>query len=536
MPDGGWRRPGRRGLPRTTAPKKWGSNTPSPSCAIAILTVLWSMSSLRMMSMNIDFSSRSRHVLGWWSDDGDGGGGRGRGRDDVVDRTMIETMRSLISSTPVQVRYNITISGGPHHMVGYKFDHCEVSCNYVVGGDGGGRDGGTADPVDGHFDRDISLTMESIANYPEHDYATSKRDHRIVMNTQLISDIPMHYNNWDYQYLRPIEYDAKPEITMASAFVSNCGAKSFRMRAIEALRMHNVTIEQYGKCDRTRAAHNNDKSAALSRHVFTLAFENSEEEDYVTEKFFQAYEAGTIPVYLGAPNVDDYAPMSETYLHLRDMDDVPNVANRMHEIANDPELYRHYLRYKTLGLSDKFLALTDMTVPHTFCQACYAYADDKNDQHDRGRTRVGSNDDNDDNNNATTSHSCRMTIPNTSTTVRRYYVRERTQFVYRDLFVTSKTDDLDDVTYDDFLANLHDAFRGYRPTWTYYRDEMGRNARDDANRTAPFRLRIYRICDRHTNVKTCLYSNDSPLVLRDDSSLRRWLIQNPCGELAVVFV
>ena len=136
--------------------------------------------------------------------------------------------------------------------------------------------------------------------------------------------------------------------------------------------------------------------------------------------------------------------------------------------------------------------------------------------------------------------SCRATIPSraSTTTVHRYYVRERTQFVYRDLFVSSKFESFDDVTYDGFLANLIGVvFDSYRPTWTYYRDERGHNLKDGGgNATEPFALRVHRICDRYTNVKTCLYSNDSPLVLRDDVSLRKWLAENPCGELAVVFV
>jgi hypothetical protein len=33
-----------------------------------------------------------------------------------------------------------------------------------------------------------------------------------------------------------------------------------------------------------------------------LAFENNEIEDYVTEKLINAYQAGTVPIYMGSPN------------------------------------------------------------------------------------------------------------------------------------------------------------------------------------------------------------------------------------------
>ena len=46
----------------------------------------------------------------------------------------------------------------------------------------------------------------------------------------------------------------------------------------------------------------------LRRYPFYLAFENSDETDYVSEKVFHALEAGVLPVYAGAPNVADFVP------------------------------------------------------------------------------------------------------------------------------------------------------------------------------------------------------------------------------------
>lgn len=41
-----------------------------------------------------------------------------------------------------------------------------------------------------------------------------------------------------------------------------------------------------------------NKVEALKRYKFSLAFENSNEEDYVTEKFFQSLVAGINPDYI----------------------------------------------------------------------------------------------------------------------------------------------------------------------------------------------------------------------------------------------
>jgi hypothetical protein len=45
-----------------------------------------------------------------------------------------------------------------------------------------------------------------------------------------------------------------------------------------------------------------------------LAFENNNVTDYVTEKIFNVYRAGAVPVYMGAPNIDVRPP---TRLYLR---------------------------------------------------------------------------------------------------------------------------------------------------------------------------------------------------------------------------
>lgn len=50
------------------------------------------------------------------------------------------------------------------------------------------------------------------------------------------------------------------------------------------------------------------KIALYSQYKFVIAFENSRQEDYVTEKLYDPLLAGAVPIYLGAPNVDNYLP------------------------------------------------------------------------------------------------------------------------------------------------------------------------------------------------------------------------------------
>jgi hypothetical protein len=50
------------------------------------------------------------------------------------------------------------------------------------------------------------------------------------------------------------------------------------------------------------------KFAVLQRYEFCLCFENMRMEGYITEKIFDCLYAGTIPLYLGAPDILDYIP------------------------------------------------------------------------------------------------------------------------------------------------------------------------------------------------------------------------------------
>jgi hypothetical protein len=53
------------------------------------------------------------------------------------------------------------------------------------------------------------------------------------------------------------------------------------------------------------------------------------EEDYVTEKFFHALAAGSVPVVVGAPNTGDFAPAPNSYLHIGSVEEIPRVAEKM---------------------------------------------------------------------------------------------------------------------------------------------------------------------------------------------------------------
>jgi hypothetical protein len=60
-----------------------------------------------------------------------------------------------------------------------------------------------------------------------------------------------------------------------------------------------------------------DKTRVLSGYRFAICFENTSFEGYITEKIFDCFVAGCIPVYSGAPDIADAVP-SEAFISATD--------------------------------------------------------------------------------------------------------------------------------------------------------------------------------------------------------------------------
>ena len=72
-----------------------------------------------------------------------------------------------------------------------------------------------------------------------------------MMTTSLSSDVPVGYFSWaEYDIMAPVQ--PKTERAIAAAFISNCGARNFRLQALEALMRTRIKIDSYGGCHRNR--------------------------------------------------------------------------------------------------------------------------------------------------------------------------------------------------------------------------------------------------------------------------------------------
>lgn len=78
------------------------------------------------------------------------------------------------------------------------------------------------------------------------------------------------------------------------------------------------------------------KMDTLSQYRFSLCFENMPMLGYVTEKIFDCFYAGTVPVYLGAQDISDLIP-ADAYIDMRDFgsDNYEAMWNHVREMPDD---------------------------------------------------------------------------------------------------------------------------------------------------------------------------------------------------------
>ncbi|KAI3947709.1 hypothetical protein MKX01_034374 [Papaver californicum] len=383
-----------------------------------------------------------------------------------------------------------------------EWDTCSVGCHFGHKiGDDKTPDAAFGQPGDGV--PGILRSMESSHYYSENNVAQARgKGYKVIMTTSLSSDVPVGYFSWaEYDIMAPLM--PKTEKALAAAFISNCGARNFRLQALEMLEKSNIPIDSYGGCHRNRNGAV-DKVDALRRYKFSLAFENSNEEDYVTEKFFQSLIAGSVPVVVGAPNIMEFAPSPISVLHIKTLEDVPSVARTMKYLAENPEAYNQSVRWKYDGPSDSFKALVDMAAVHSSCRLCIHLATKILEAEEKrpGLRR----------------RPCKCNKG--SQTVYHLYARERGRFKVESIFLRYAN-----VT----LAGLESAvlakFKSLNhvPVWKGERPEKIKGDKE---------LKVYKIYPLGLTQRQALYS----FKFKGDADLKNYVKTNPCAKFEVVFV
>ncbi len=94
------------------------------------------------------------------------------------------------------------------------------------------------------------------------------------------------------------------------------------------------------------------KNEVLRRYKFAICYENARDiPGYITEKIFDCFFAGCVPIYLGAPNVTAHIP-SETFIDKRNFRTYEELYRYIKDMP-DAEYIDYLDAIKNFVLSDK---------------------------------------------------------------------------------------------------------------------------------------------------------------------------------------
>lgn len=157
------------------------------------------------------------------------------------------------------------------------------------------------------------------------------------------------------------------------AIISSHINKSGRQEYLQELMQH-IQIDSYGKLFNNRKMEKDTgketKMELYSRYQFVIAFENSCATDYVTEKFFDPLVAGAVPIYLGAPNIDEFAPGKNCFVDTRKFNSPKALADFITACCRNIDQYQQFFEWKKAPLSPSFVAKASKQEVNPFIRIC----------------------------------------------------------------------------------------------------------------------------------------------------------------------
>ena len=242
----------------------------------------------------------------------------------------------------------------------------------------------------------VGMSMESAGYYDDMKDPSYMALFNITMTYRLDSDIVTHYFS-DRESFYSMPNASEHRLDEVAYINSNCFTPNHRNTFVREL-MKLYPVKSYGKClhnmsgtkqqsdefaepENLSEAPQVDKMATLRQHKFCIAIENTNERDYVSEKLWQTFEAGCLPIIAGPINVvEDFLPHPKAAIVI-DIETtiVEDLTELLRRLASDPTEYAKYMEWRTMPkdkLSKGYLRLLALQKrPSTQCQLCRKVAE-----------------------------------------------------------------------------------------------------------------------------------------------------------------
>ncbi|CAG8572424.1 22577_t:CDS:2 [Dentiscutata erythropus] len=112
------------------------------------------------------------------------------------------------------------------------------------------------------------------------------------------------------------------------------------------------------------------KNCVVSKYPFYLAIESCQEKDYSTEKLWDIFKLGVVPVIWSAPNVRSYLTHHKSVIFIDDFPNVEALANYLRYLVKNETAYLEYHKWRTMKFSDEFEKKSYMSMRNMECNIC----------------------------------------------------------------------------------------------------------------------------------------------------------------------
>lgn len=203
----------------------------------------------------------------------------------------------------------------------------------------------------------VAWNMECEENYPwmKNDAIYSMFD--LKMNYHQDADVVCPYYTNIKEYSKHIEITEK-ESKVCLITYSPLNKSGLIEEYIKELIKY-IDIYSNGKLYNNMVMLNNNiretKLQVYSKYKFVIAFESFICLDYVTEKFYDPLIAGSVPIYMGAPNIEDLIPGDNCYINVRDYKSPKELADYLKRCFQDNDEYMKYHEWRKKPFRKNFI-------------------------------------------------------------------------------------------------------------------------------------------------------------------------------------
>ncbi|MCL4244889.1 MAG: alpha-1,3-fucosyltransferase [Candidatus Dadabacteria bacterium] len=224
----------------------------------------------------------------------------------------------------------------------------------------------------------IAWSMESAAHHPVLSTELVMRRFDLTMNYRQDSDIWCPYILPSHREELRNAPTEKTGGCLVNAFISSRHDTNGRTEYLREMMKH-VEVHSYGKLFRNvpqpKGAGRQFKLDTMARYKFTVAFENASDADYVTEKFYDPLIAGSVPLYLGAPNIEEFSPGENCFINVSDFEGPESLSRFLLDLSRDPGRYSEYFDWKKKPFLPGFEKLLQVQNEHALLRLCRKVGD-----------------------------------------------------------------------------------------------------------------------------------------------------------------